>query len=275
MVHQHYLIVKENDLTFSIHTEHAVYTGMSGGYLQRRDNDKLPPGMRFTPTNEELIVYYLKHKILGKPLGRHMIADMDVYNFEPWDLSSFSPIKSKERQWYFFCPRGTSKKRQTREVNWKYRKGIERTNWMMKEYILNGEPTSYLGVYQKTFVICRIYEKCGAGHKNGETYEAPFVEEDWEGKFKTNDAVEPSTLMATEVVASHFVANMQDPNDEHTFWESLSNIPSTSTAYNASDIGLNQTFMEMEENDTLTCCSDTLTTRYNYHVMNRTISGLS
>lgn len=75
--------------------------------------------MRFTPTNEELIVYYLKHKILGKPLGRHMIADMDVYNFEPWDLSSFSPIKSKERQWYFFCPRGTSKKRQTREVNWK------------------------------------------------------------------------------------------------------------------------------------------------------------
>lgn len=30
------------------------------------------------------------------------------------------------------------------------------------------------------FVLCRIFQKSGAGPKNGEKYGAPFVEEEWE-----------------------------------------------------------------------------------------------
>nr|GEY78720.1 NAC domain-containing protein 67-like [Tanacetum cinerariifolium] len=52
----------------------------------------LPPGFRFHPTDEELIVHYLSQKSRGTPaiasavLPPSIIADVDLYKHEPWDL---------------------------------------------------------------------------------------------------------------------------------------------------------------------------------------------
>jgi len=46
----------------------------------------LPPGFRFHPTDEELIVYYLKRRVCGRPLKLDAIAQVDIYKCEPWDL---------------------------------------------------------------------------------------------------------------------------------------------------------------------------------------------
>ncbi|KAK1326909.1 NAC domain-containing protein 78 [Acorus calamus] len=46
----------------------------------------LPPGFRFHPTDEELIVYYLKSKINGKKIELEIIPEVDLYKCEPWDL---------------------------------------------------------------------------------------------------------------------------------------------------------------------------------------------
>ncbi|EXC13637.1 NAC domain-containing protein 74 [Morus notabilis] len=101
---------------------------------------ELPPGMaagfRFYPTDEELIADYLRPKILGThPEVEDVIAEVDFYKFEPWDLPRFcslfsfiepkSRIKSKDRTWLFFCkrdckkPRSKRLKRSTKTGFWK------------------------------------------------------------------------------------------------------------------------------------------------------------
>ncbi|KAK7275467.1 hypothetical protein RIF29_16584 [Crotalaria pallida] len=63
----------------------------------------LPVGFRFHPTDEELVGYYLKHKLLGRDsLVHNVIAEVDVCKFEPWDLPGLSKVKSNDPQWYFF-----------------------------------------------------------------------------------------------------------------------------------------------------------------------------
>lgn len=46
----------------------------------------LPPGFRFHPTDEELILYYLKRKVMGKRFQFMPISEVELYKFAPWDL---------------------------------------------------------------------------------------------------------------------------------------------------------------------------------------------
>lgn len=64
---------------------------------------QLPPGFRFHPTDEELVVHYLKKKAASAPLPVAIIAEVNLYKFDPWEL----PAKASfgEQEWYFFSPR--------------------------------------------------------------------------------------------------------------------------------------------------------------------------
>ncbi|XP_019192995.1 PREDICTED: NAC transcription factor 56-like [Ipomoea nil] len=64
---------------------------------------QLPPGFRFHPTDEELVVHYLKKKVASAPIPVAIIAEVDLYKFDPWEL----PAKATfgEQEWYFFSPR--------------------------------------------------------------------------------------------------------------------------------------------------------------------------
>ena len=48
----------------------------------------LPPGFRFYPTDEELLVQYLCRKVAGYHFSLQIIGDIDLYKFDPWDLPS-------------------------------------------------------------------------------------------------------------------------------------------------------------------------------------------
>jgi len=46
----------------------------------------LPPGFRFHPTDEELILHYLRKRVASTPLPVSIIAEVDIYKFDPWEL---------------------------------------------------------------------------------------------------------------------------------------------------------------------------------------------
>ncbi|KAK2638116.1 hypothetical protein Ddye_025911 [Dipteronia dyeriana] len=69
----------------------------------KNPESSLPPGFRFHPTDEELILHYLKKKLTSTPFPLSIIADVDIYKFDPWDLPDKAAFGEKE--WYFFSPR--------------------------------------------------------------------------------------------------------------------------------------------------------------------------
>jgi No apical meristem (NAM) protein len=48
--------------------------------------DSLPAGFRFHPTDEELLAYYLRNRVAAVPCPVPIIAEVDIYKFDPWDL---------------------------------------------------------------------------------------------------------------------------------------------------------------------------------------------
>lgn len=51
---------------------------------------RLPPGFRFHPTDEELVVQYLKRKVFSFPVPASIIPEVDVCKSDPWDLPGLS-----------------------------------------------------------------------------------------------------------------------------------------------------------------------------------------
>ncbi|KAK9669872.1 hypothetical protein RND81_13G160200 [Saponaria officinalis] len=61
---------------------------------------KLPIGFRFRPTDEELLVHYLKRRVMSLPLPASVIPSIHIFNFDPFSLSG--DLKEKR---YYFCKR--------------------------------------------------------------------------------------------------------------------------------------------------------------------------
>ncbi|KAH9627055.1 hypothetical protein KSS87_023743 [Heliosperma pusillum] len=172
----------------------------------------LAPGFRFHPTDEELVWYYLRRKVAGKPFRLDAISEIDIYKVEPTDLPGLSKLKTRDREWYFFSAldrkygNGMRTNRATSDGYWKttgkdrpvhHRSRVvgmkktlvyhfgraprgKRTDWVMHEYKLVDEELDKAGYPLEGFVLCRIFQKSGTGPKNGEQYGAPLVEEEWE-----------------------------------------------------------------------------------------------
>ncbi|KAG5028727.1 hypothetical protein JHK87_012241 [Glycine soja] len=76
-------------------------------FMDKDANSKiqLPPGFRFHPSDEELIVHYLRNKVTSSPFPTSFIAEIDLYNYNPWELPSLCKALFREDEWYFFTPR--------------------------------------------------------------------------------------------------------------------------------------------------------------------------
>ncbi|CAN6182793.1 unnamed protein product [Urochloa humidicola] len=169
-----------------------------------------PPGFRFSPTDEELVLYFLKRRIVsGRPSP--YVADVDVYKSHPSHLPERSALQTGDRQWFFFSrmdrkyPNGSRASRTTGDGYWKatgkdrficgggravgnkktlvYHHGRaprgERTDWVMHEYTLLADALPPAAQGRESYALYKLFQKSGAGPKNGEQYGAPFREEDW------------------------------------------------------------------------------------------------
>nr|AKM06049.1 NAC2 [Jatropha curcas] len=132
----------------------------------------LPPGFRFHPTDEELVVHYLKRKASSAPLPVAIIAEVDLYKFDPWEL----PAKATfgEQEWYFFSPRdrkypnGVRPNRAATSGYWKATgtdKPVLTSGGTQKITKYNNKPPGCdLGNKKNSlrlddWVLCRIYKK--------------------------------------------------------------------------------------------------------------------
>ncbi|XP_054792713.1 NAC domain-containing protein 83-like [Prosopis cineraria] len=62
---------------------------------------KLPIGYRFCPTDEELIVHYLRKLAFGLPLPAAVIPVLDVFQTDPWKLPGVGEADSVEKGYFF------------------------------------------------------------------------------------------------------------------------------------------------------------------------------
>ncbi|BBN09808.1 protein MpNAC4 [Marchantia polymorpha subsp. ruderalis] len=174
------------------------------------ESGMLAPGFRFHPTDEELVGYYLKRKIQRKPIPENVVAVVDLYKWEPWDLAGMSLIVTPDSEWYFFSPRdkkypnGLRTNRATEAGYWKatgkdrnvkrqgknvigakktlvfYRGRAphgERTDYVMHEY--RWEEEEAVDFSQDAFVLCRVFKKSGPGPRSPEDRGPPtYVDDD-------------------------------------------------------------------------------------------------
>ncbi|TVU14261.1 hypothetical protein EJB05_37720, partial [Eragrostis curvula] len=152
----------------------------------------VPPGFRFHPTDEELLLYYLKKKIGFEKFDLEVIKEVDLNKIEPWELQERCRIGSApQNEWYFFShkdrkyPTGSRTNRATTAGFWKatgrdkcirtsYRKiGMrktlvfyrgraphgQKTDWIMHEYRLEEADDAQGGTSEDGWVVCRVFKK--------------------------------------------------------------------------------------------------------------------
>ncbi|XP_050203914.1 protein NTM1-like 9 [Mercurialis annua] len=190
-------------------------------------------GYRFHPSDFELVDHYLRHKMLGNDDEVWQIPEIQVLNFEPWELPQHSILlsNSNDQVWYFFCTpnyKYSNSKRVDRTTNAGYWKvtgkdrkiedniGIKKTlvfhhgrpkgvktNWIMHECTFTFDFHS-----QREFVICKIKKRPDeeedgssstmvAAYTENQTYNSTFQQEDTPlfGSGSQNYANEDDTQM--------------------------------------------------------------------------------
>ncbi|KAL9346600.1 hypothetical protein Peur_061453 [Populus x canadensis] len=167
---------------------------------------ELLPGFRFHPTDQELIIHYLRKKVSSSNLEVVIIADVDIYKFNPWELPGKTLFG--ESEWFFFSPRdrkypnGARPNRAAGSGYWKatgtdkpiltsngsqclgvkkalvfYKgrppKGIK-TSWLMLEYrLLDDTHHQHMlrgSMRLDDWVLCRVRQKSKTRPQNGDDH---------------------------------------------------------------------------------------------------------
>ncbi|KAG6507792.1 NAC domain-containing protein 87-like [Zingiber officinale] len=154
----------------------------------------LPPGFRFHPKDEEIILHYLIPRIVNLSFTSTAMGDVDLNKCEPWQLRSKAKMQGEKEMYFFFqkdrkYPTGMRTNRATESGYWKatgkdkeifkakttaligmkktlvFYKGRaprgEKTNWVMHEFRLEGQhllpnlPRSS----KDEWVVCRVMNK--------------------------------------------------------------------------------------------------------------------
>ncbi|KAG6513166.1 hypothetical protein ZIOFF_023475 [Zingiber officinale] len=135
---------------------------------------RLPPGFRFHPTDEELVVQYLKRKAFSCPLPAAVIPEINLCNFDPWDLPDRSAFHRSIRATGSGYWKAAGKPKPVVATASRELVGMKRvlvfhkgkplrgsaTDWVMHEYCLPSNLAQRSNsIRSKDWVVCRIFER--------------------------------------------------------------------------------------------------------------------
>ncbi|KAG6398864.1 hypothetical protein SASPL_140335 [Salvia splendens] len=212
----------------------------------------LPPGFRFHPTDEELIMFYLKNQATSRTCPVSIIPEVDIYKFDPWELPEKAGFG--ESEWYFFSPRdrkypnGVRPNRAAVSGYWKatgtdkviysrskfvgvkkalvfYKgkppKGVK-TDWIMHEYRLGDSrphPSKQNGSMRlDDWVLCRIYKKKNLTKPPEQKVEDSFIQ-----PVIANEVIEPQihkfprTCSLTHLWEYEYMTSISQLLDENAY----------------------------------------------------------
>ncbi|KAH7854433.1 hypothetical protein Vadar_013773 [Vaccinium darrowii] len=161
------------------------------------DSINLPAGFWFLPTDSELVLHYLRNKVLNRDLPRNRFGDVNIYKYNPQQLCEMYELQ-KEHEWFFFTPRikkfagGSRPDRVANNGYWKatgavtpvihsdnkivgyksilvfyegHRPNSKKTNWIMHEYTLEKHNSTSSKCKASSdmklddWVLCKIYNR--------------------------------------------------------------------------------------------------------------------
>ncbi|XP_010413856.1 PREDICTED: NAC domain-containing protein 41 isoform X1 [Camelina sativa] len=188
--------------------------------IKNRGVLRLPPGFRFHPTDEELVVQYLRRKVTGLPLPASVIPETDVCKSDPWDLPG-----DCDSERYFFStkeakyPNGNRSNRSTGSGYWKatgidkqigkktlavgmkktlvFYKGKPpngtRTNWVLHEYRLVDSQQESSHGQNMNWVLCRVFLKKRSNSNKRKEEERDELENEKETEKESEEEKKSST----------------------------------------------------------------------------------
>ncbi|XP_073296448.1 NAC transcription factor 32-like [Primulina huaijiensis] len=236
----------------------------------------LPAGFRFHPTDEELVVHYLCRKCGGQQIGVPIVAELDLYKFDPWQLPGMALYGEKE--WYFFSPRdrkypnGSRPNRAAGTGYWKATgadkpvgkpktlgikkalvfydgkapKGVK-TDWIMHEYRLANVDRSAGkkdNLRLDDWVLCRIYNKKGNLGKryNVVDEKAEQFSDVEDRKPDVNSILYSGMVTKTPLVQAPQSFGLQKM-DDYMHFDASESIPKLHTDSSSSEHGFSPEFM--------------------------------
>ena len=117
------------------------------------NSNAIPLGFSFCPSDEELLIVYLKNKLLNRPFSpdANAINSLNIYMYGPHDLSVIFKRLGQTTMYFFTYPRlyeiGSSAHNQNAGINW-FWKATPRSS----EKIYGSKSKTLLG-YKKTLVF--------------------------------------------------------------------------------------------------------------------------
>ncbi|KAL2505474.1 NAC domain containing protein 83 [Abeliophyllum distichum] len=158
---------------------------MPRSQIQRNESLKIPVGFRFYPTDQELVIHYLKRKVNSLQFPATVIPEFDVFQTNPWEL----PGDLWEKR-YFFSKRKMNLNKCSVSAGcgyWKaigkdkkivapgnnqtiamkksfifYKGNCTKTRWVMHQYCLVGSLTTPFSTQKFTmpvgeWVVCCLF----------------------------------------------------------------------------------------------------------------------
>ncbi|XP_011086321.1 NAC transcription factor 56-like [Sesamum indicum] len=190
-----------------VHHPPEYYDNLMNGadYCERIMSEPMPPGMRFLPTDVELVRVYLRHKLIvgSLPQGfQKLFLDVALYQHNPQQLIAMhEKLEDDQEDWYFFTPRirrypnGQRPERTAGDGYWKaigkdtpvvendgevigFKRVLDfyegrhpggvKTEWKMHEYLTKEQKDhtpASTSMQLNQWVLCKIYKNKRSGKK--------------------------------------------------------------------------------------------------------------